>query len=136
MKIDIKITTKQYDEKNNEDIISLDVIGELYEKNNKKCIMYKEEDTTNTIIINNDNKEINLKKFGKTKSSMNFCKEKIDFVKYNTSYGLFDMSIYTTNINIQEDSNKLLINICYDIDIKDLFKGRNVLDIEIKKSEF
>lgn len=136
MKTNIKITTKQYDENNNEDVISLDAVGEFYERNGKKCIMYKEEDATNTIIINTISKEINLKKFGKTNSSMKFCKDKVDFVKYNTYYGVFDMSIYTTNINIKENNEKLIINICYDIDIKDLFKGRNILDIEIKKSEF
>lgn len=133
MKVKLLLTTKQYDENNNEDVIKLEVDGEFYEKNNSKCIIYKDQEATNSIIIK-DNKEINIKKFGKTKSNMTFCEKKQNFIKYQTMYGIFDMKIYTNSLKIFEDDKKMILDINYNLEIKDLFKGYNILNVIIKKS--
>lgn len=136
MNVKINIITKQYDENNNLDKLNFEFNGKIIDKNNKLHIIYKEENITNKISVDILNKEITSVKVGIIDSKMTFIEDKEDFIKYKTNYGLFDMKIYTNEIDIKENKEGIIITINYDLEVKNLFKGKNILEINVKKVFF
>lgn len=136
MNVNINIETKQYDENKNIDIISTNVQGTMYEKNDAIYIVYKEKEreleTTSTIKINKD--EISIKKFGSTNSTMKFKVGETDQVKYKTPQGLFIIENATKKLEININKDTIDIHIDYNIKIMELFEGRNVIRIKVIKN--
>ena len=135
MESNIKIVTKQYDENNNVDTIEIEENAKVYDKNGYTYVVYKEVENgnsvTNTIKISQD--EVSIKKFGSINSTMIFKKGYTDYIDYKTAYGLFKMNVYTTELSINK-INKIYIDICikYDMEIQNLFKGKNEISISIE----
>ena len=135
MDVKINILTKQYDDNGHVDTINLDTIANLYNKNNDIYIVYKEEveglKTTTTIKISDN--EVSIKRFGNTNSNMILKEGYIHTNQYRTPQGIFVIETKTNKLDISKDiNNSIKINIEYDINIIDLFKGKNKIDINVQ----
>ena len=73
-----------------------------------------------------------IKRFGEINSTMIFRENHTINSNYTRPQGMFVVETKTTklNINIEED---IIINVDYNIEIMDMFKGRNVIKIYIGK---
>jgi uncharacterized beta-barrel protein YwiB (DUF1934 family) len=135
LKAKVKILTKQYDEVRNIDNIEVNVIGKVFEKNKDIYVVYEEiedgQKITNTIKISD--KEVSIKKFGNVNSLMVFKEGYKHETKYRTNQGLFIIETETNKLTIDKNENNYIkLNIEYNINILDLFKGRNEINILIE----
>ena len=135
MEAKIKISTKQYDESNNTDTMELNTIGKVFEKKNDIYVVYEEiedgQKITNTIKISD--KEVSIKKFGNVNSLMVFKEGYKHETKYRANQGLFIIETETNKLTIDKNENNYIkLNIEYNINILDLFKGRNEINISIE----
>ena len=136
MDVKINISTIQYDEHSKVDTINISTIGTLHKKNNDVYLMYKEnhEGVEVTTSMKISGKEITIKRFGGSNSTMVFEKDKTHTTKYRTPYGLFNIETYTRYLSITvDDSKPIKIDLDYDIKVNDIFSGRNkiVINVEI-----
>lgn len=132
MCVKINIKTTQYDNNGNKDRIKISSTGKLYEKNGDIYILYKEEETgiSNTIKVSDN--QVSIKRFGNINSNMVFKNGEKNITKYRMQQGIFLIETYTNNLHINIYKNKSMkIYIDYNIKIKDIFEGRNEVDIEI-----
>lgn len=132
MCVKINIKTTQYDNNGNKDIIKISSTGKMYEKNGDIYILYKEEETgiSNTVKVSGN--QVSIKRFGNINSNMVFKKGEKNITKYRMQQGIFLIETYTNNLHINIYKNKSMkIYIDYNIKIKDIFEGRNEVDIEI-----
>lgn len=129
--LDIKSEVFQNGE---EDTIEFSTEGELYKKNNKTYISYKEteisgmEGTTTILII--DKGKLTINRYGTNKSKMVFMLGETTFSKYKTPYGIFKMEVMTKKLNINLEKKYIEVN--YNLVIKGLSDGTNKLYIKIK----
>ena len=138
MKANINIITKQYDENSHIDTIKLDVLGEIYNKNNDIYVVYKqtEEGHTTTSTIKICEEEVSIKQFGASNSTMIFKEGRSNLTKYRTPQGMLIIETDTKKLTIDKsEENCIKININYDIKIMDMFQGRNEISILIQNRE-
>ena len=129
MEVKVNIHTIQYNEYGEKNDIKVEATGTLYEKNDNTYVVYKEKenDVETTTSI-----KVTIKRFGEINSTMTFRENQTINSNYTTPQGMFVVETKTTklNINIEED---IIINVDYNIEIMDMFKGRNVIKIYIGK---
>ena len=130
MEAKLKILTKQYDEVGN-----IDTIGKIFEKNNDIYVVYEEieedQKITTTVRISDD--EVSIKRFGNVNSLMIFKENHKNLTKYKTNQGLFVIETETNKLTIDKSKNNYIkLNIEYNINILDLFKGKNEINILIE----
>lgn len=132
MEVKINIHTIQYNEYGERNDIKVNTTGTLYEKNDNTYVVYKEIDdgieTTTSIKIESD--KVTIKRFGEINSTMIFKKNQTINSSYATPQGMFVVQTKTTKLNI-ESREDIIINIDYNIEIKDMFRGRNKIKINI-----
>ena len=113
MDININIQTTQFNELGEKNIIKTNSDGTLYQKKDHKYIIYKQvedgEEITTSIKI--EENMVTIKRFGALNSTLRFKAGHVDVFEGE-------------NISILID---------YDIKIMDMFTGRNIINIEIKK---
>ena len=106
----------------------------IYEKNDNTYVVYKEKenDVETTTSIKIEGEKVTIKRFGEINSTMTFRENQTINSNYTTPQGMFVVETKTTklNINMEED---IIINVDYNIEIMDMFKGRNVIKIYIGK---
>ena len=139
----LRITGRQIDRKNQVDSDSVEFMteGKLYSKNGATYILYEESEmsgmkgVTTSLRIDGDG-SIRMKRFGHDimlDTVMEFKKGKRFSSLYETQYGSFEMEILTDRIVNTLDTGKctgeLLID--YEISLKGLAEGRNLLSLEI-----
>ena len=139
MEAKLKILTKQYDEVGNIDTIEVNTIGKMFEKNKDIYIVYEESEenqkVTTTLKISEE--EVSIKRFGNVNSLMIFKENHKNLTKYKTNQGLFVIETETNKITIDKSKNNYIkLNIEYNINILDLFKGKNEINILNKKIKF
>lgn len=136
MKCRVKINTKQYNSNLDTDEIEFIADGELIYKNNEIYVVYKDKNnedeklTTNTIKIKED--EVSMIKYGDKSSTMIFKENREYASKYKTSYGIFLIDILTKKLTINKSETCIDIKIDYNLEMQDLFKGRNVVSVKIE----
>ena len=135
MEAKIKISTKQYGQNNNTDTMEVNAVGKIFEKNNDIYLVYEEvedgQKITNTIKISD--KEVSIKKFGNVNSLMVFKEKHKHLTKYRTNQGLFIIETETNKLVVDKsEKNYIKLNIEYNINILDLFKGKNEINILIE----
>lgn len=135
MEAKIKMLTKQYDESGSIDTIEINTTGKLFEKNNDIYVVYEEvednQKVTTTMKISDE--EISIKKFGNINSLMVFKENHKHLTKYRTNQGLFIIETETNKLIIDKSKNNYIkLNIEYNINILDLFKGKNEINILIE----
>lgn len=132
LEVKINIHTIQYNEYGEKNDIKLNATGTLYEKRDNTYVVYREKEdgkeTTTSIKIEND--KITIKRFGEINSTMIFKENQTINSNYTTSQGTFNVETKTTNLSIKNEEN-IIIEIDYNIEIIDMFKGRNKIKINI-----
>lgn len=134
MEVKINIHTIQYNEYGETDNIKVNATGTLYEKKDNTYVVYKEnqdnQETTTSIKIEDD--KVTIRRFGETNSTMTFKKNDVTKSNYLTPQGMFIIEVKTNklNINMKED---IEVDIDYNIEIMDMFKGRNLIKLNICK---
>jgi len=131
----LKILTKQYDEIGNVDKIEVNNIGKIFEKNKDIYVVYEESEdgkkVTTTLKISDE--EVSIKKFGNVNSLMVFKENHKYLTKYKTNQGLFVIETQTNKLVVDKsEKNYIKLNIEYNINILDLFKGKNEINILIE----
>ena len=134
MEAKVKILTKQYDEVRNIDNIEVNAIGKIFEKNKDIYVVYEETEegqkVTTTLKISDE--EVSIKKYGNINSLMVFKENYKHLTKYRTNQGLFIIETITNKLVVDKnEKNYIKLNIEYNINILDLFKGRNEINILI-----
>ena len=135
MEAKLKILTKQYDEIGNVDKIEVNNIGKIFEKNKDIYVVYEESEdgkkVTTTLKISDE--EVSIKKFGNVNSLMVFKENHKYLTKYKTNQGLFVIETQTNKLVVDKsEKNYIKLNIEYNINILDLFKGKNEINILIE----
>lgn len=76
-------------------------------------------------------------RYNKNTTNMRFKKDVEHYSIYPTDYGDFDLRIYTKKLEIFKnvESFEYIIEIEYDLDIRDLFTGNNKMQIKVKSLE-
>lgn len=135
MEAKLKIITKQYDELGTIDTIEVNTIGKIFEKNKDIYVVYEESEEgqkiTTTVKICDE--EVSIKRFGNVNSLMVFKEKHKHLTKYKTNQGIF--MIETETIKLIVDKSKkdyIKLNIEYNINILDLFKGKNEINMLIE----
>ncbi len=135
MEAKLKIITKQYDELGTIDTIEVNTIGKIFEKNKDIYLVYEESEEgqkiTTTVKISDE--EVSIKRFGNVNSLMLFKEKHKHLTKYKTNQGIF--MIETETIKLIVDKSKkdyIKLNIEYNINILDLFKGKNEINMLIE----
>lgn len=134
LEVKINIHTIQYNEYGERNDIKVKAIGTLYEKNENTYVVYKEKEdgkeTTTSIKIESD--KVMIKRFGEINSTMVFKENQTINSNYSTPQGMFIVETKTTKLNI-ENKKDIIIDINYNIEIMDMFRGRNIIKINIYK---
>lgn len=132
LEVKINIHTIQYNEYGEKNAIKSNATGTLYEKRDNTYVVYREKEdgkeTTTSIKIEND--KITIKRFGEINSTMIFKENQTINSNYTTPQGMFNVETKTTNLSIKNEEN-IIIEIDYNIEIIDMFKGRNKIKINI-----
>lgn len=132
MEVKVNIHTIQYNEYGERNDIKVSTKGTLYEKNGHTYVVYKEKEegreTTTSIKVESD--KVTIKRFGEINSTMIFRENHTINSNYATPQGMFVVETKTTKLNI-DDKEDIIINIDYNIEIMDMFKGRNEIKINI-----
>lgn len=135
MEAKLKIITKQYDELGTIDTIEVNTRGKIFEKNKDIYVVYEESEEgqkiTTTVKISDE--EVSIKRFGNVNSLMVFKEKHKHLTKYKTNQGIF--MIETETIKLIVDKSKkdyIKLNIEYNINILDLFKGKNEINMLIE----
>ena len=135
MEAKLKILTKQYDEVGTVDTIEVDTIGKIFEKNKDIYVVYEEieEEQKITTTVRISEEEVSIKRFGNVNSLMIFKENHKNLTKYKTNQGLFVIETETNKLTIDKSKNNYIkLNIEYNINILDLFKGKNEINILIE----
>lgn len=126
-----------------EDQVEFITEGRFYKRGNSFYLVYDEtdpsglEDSTTSLKITGD--RIKMKRYGEEfgmETAIEFEKGKRYNGIYDTPYGAFEMEVLTNDIknnilNIGEGT----LDIDYDISLKGLSEGRNMLKIEIMNTK-
>lgn len=132
MEVKINIHTIQYNEYGEQNDIIVKTTGTLYEKKENTYVVYKEKEdgkeTTTSIKLESD--KVTIKRFGEINSSLTFKENQTMNSNYITPQGVFSVETKTNKLSINKNK-KIDINIDYNIDIMNIFKGRNIIKIKI-----
>lgn len=138
----INIKTVQYDNNSKEhDIIELRTEGKYYNEDGTDFLVYEESElsgllgTTTEIKIKDNHVELNRK--GEHESSMSFEKDKRYQSVMSTPMGNIPVEIMTNNISydIDKDPLSLKLEFEYNISLRGLFQGKNIISIEATHSK-
>ena len=140
MDVLIDIKTLQIEKNTSKkDIINVVSKGSLKKFEHFDMISYEDSELTglqgNKTVIKIEKDSITMIRYGKNPSNMYFKENVSSNSMYNTPYGSFELSIKTKKIekNQNEDLYLYKIKVEYDIEIKDLFQGKNILEIKVKE---
>ena len=132
MEVKINIHTIQYNEYGEKNEIIVEATGTLYEKKDNKYVIYKEieegQETTTSIKI--EDKKVTIKRFGEINSTMTFEEGKNQSSNYMTPQGMFIVQTNTNKLVLNQENN-IDIVIDYNIEISEMFRGRNEIKIKI-----
>lgn len=115
----LKIKGLQFEFDNNEPIEVI-IRGKYYNRNGKHFILYDEVDengecTKNSIKVSKE--DVELIKKGTSNTHMLFQKGRKNLTCYTTPYGSMMIGINATKLNIDEQENKLEVDIDYILDV-------------------
>ncbi len=116
----VSISGLQY-EIDKEEAVEVISVGEYYNRNGKHYAIYEEiledmDGLTNCTIKISD-KQIDIIKRGASNVHMIFEENKKNTTYYQTPYGELQVGIYTTQIKVTEEEDKITADINYGLDI-------------------
>ena len=122
------------------DVIEFITTGNLYDKNGKFYIMYREsemtgfgEETTTTLKVDGD--VITLMRNGPNSSQMVFEKGKKDISLYNVGFGALTIGVKARRLKNELGPNGGHLEISYGIEIGEEVKGLNSFIIDVRQQE-
>lgn len=113
--------------------------GEYYKRNDSHYIIYDEvtegfsEPTKNIFKINN--KELNLTKKGLVNVQMTFEEKKKNLTNYATPYGNIIVGIDTKKIGVEEESDRMLVNVDYALEVNYEYLADCQIVMDIRSKE-
>ena len=142
MKVSIDIVTIQKDKISKQmDDIKTNSVGFVAKKKDFDIISYVENNTTglNGVkrILKIEDDCLTMVRYNKNATNMRFKEDVEHYSIYSTDYGDFDLRIFTKKLEIFKnvESFEYIIEIEYDLDIRDLFTGNNKMQIKVKSLE-
>ena len=142
MKVSIDIVTIQKDKISRQmDDIKTNSVGLIAKKKDFDIISYEENNTTGLngvkTILKIEDDCLTMIRYNKNPTNMRFKKDVEHYSIYPTDYGDFGLRIYTKKLEIFKnvESFEYIIEIEYDLDIRDLFTGNNKMQIKVKSLE-
>ena len=119
------------------DTIEVVSYGKLFRKNGKIYLTYNEKvenaEISNTVKISEKDGEVMIKKTGAVNSTMKLVYNQKHTDRYNLPMGAFLIDTYVRSMEIKEiEENSMDVFIDYDLEIVNIFKGRNKLKIEVR----
>lgn len=104
-----------------DDTIEMITTGLYFEKNGKTYIKYEDtsldEETTTSTTIKIDDDQVSILRHGATNTQMIFEKDKEHFTPYETPFGIFEIILRTTNIEVEREDEKMTLNVAYNIEV-------------------
>lgn len=122
-----------------EDKIETITRGEYYKRNDSHYIIYDEvtegfsEPTKNIFKINN--KELNLTKKGLVNVQMTFEEKKKNLTNYATPYGNIIVGIDTKKIGVEEETDRMLVNVDYALEVNYEYLADCQIVMDIRSKE-
>ncbi len=111
--------------------------GLLYEKPDAHYIIYDESELSglegHRTCLRISAKNVIMSRFGEHKLKMFFEVGERYTTKYHTPAGLIKIEYLTNDINLDISARKGIITVDYDMAIKDLQEGNNLLEVSYKK---
>jgi len=116
--------------------------GEYYFRNDKHYVLYEEimEDndgdngiSKNTLKVSEN--IVELIKKGGSDVHMVFEKDKKNLTYYNTPFGSLLIGIFTTSIEVKEETDSLQVKLEYDLEINNSFVSSCDINIKVKSKE-
>lgn len=113
--------------------------GEYYKRNDSHYIIYDEvtegfsEPTKNIFKINN--KELNLTKKGLVNVQMTFEEKKKNLTNYATPYGNIIVGIDTKKIGVEEETDRMLVNVDYALEVNYEYLADCQIVMDIRSKE-
>lgn len=130
----VSISGLQYEVDKDEPIEVISV-GQYYNKNGKHYICYDEmledSDGVTSCTIKAVPEQIDIIKRGANNVHMVFEMGRKNTTYYNTPYGALQIGIYTTNIEVKEEEDKLSLQINYGLDMNYAFVADCQIQIKI-----
>lgn len=118
-----------------EDSMELVTTGKKYEKNGSTYLIYEESEVSglkgNTTTIKISGGTVSMVRSGGTSSKMVFEEGRRHKSLYDTEFGKLSMEILTKEVNILKTESSLNARINYDITLKGMFEGKNILEISV-----
>ena len=132
---DVIVAIKGLQVENNDEPVELVTRGRYYNKNNKHYICYDEmfdekEITKSTIIVKGNDVEVIRK--GSTSSHMVFQEHRKNTTYYNMPFGSMLLGINATHVNVEEQEDKMNIDIKYGLEVNYNFVSDCNINIEVK----
>lgn len=104
-----------------DDTIEMITTGLYYERNGKTYIKYEDtsldEDTTTSTTIKIATNQVSVLRHGATNTQMIFEKNKEHFTPYETPFGIFEIVLRTTDIQVDREEDKMVLNVAYNIEV-------------------
>ncbi|EJP18452.1 PF09148 domain protein [Peptostreptococcaceae bacterium AS15] len=142
MKVSIDIVTIQRDEISKRmDDIKTNSVGIIAKKKDFDIISYVENNTTGLngvkTILKIEDDCLTMIRYNKNATNMRFKENVEHYSIYPTDYGDFDLRILTKKLEIFKsvEGFEYIIEIEYDLDIRNLFTGNNKMQIKVKSLE-
>ena len=115
------------------------VPGVYYEKNGRHYVIYDEELEGFEQPVKNTVKFaypcLELTRRGPVNVRMVFEENKKNTVDYHTPYGTILLGIYTKKIHIAQESDRIVVNVDYSLDIYEEFYAGCKLVMDIRSTE-
>lgn len=116
----VSISGLQY-EVDMEETIEVISIGEYFNRNDKHYILYQEmfeeADGISNCTLKIGKGQVDIIKRGTSNVHMIFEENKKNTTLYNTPFGDLQIGVYTTDINVTEEEDKITANIKYGLDV-------------------
>lgn len=104
-----------------DDTIEMITTGLFYERNGKTYIKYEDtsldDDAITSTTIKIGEEQVSILRHGATNTQMIFEKNKEHFTPYETPYGIFEIILRTTDIQVDKAEDKMTLNVAYNIEV-------------------
>jgi uncharacterized beta-barrel protein YwiB (DUF1934 family) len=130
----LSISGLQY-EFDKDEAVEVISVGEYYNRNGKHYVIYdemlEEMEGVSNCTLKIDEKQVDLIKRGANNVHMVFEENKKNTTYYQTPYGELQVGIYTTQIKVTEEEDKIVADINYGLDINYAFVSDCQIQIKI-----
>ena len=122
-------------EASEESTVEETAVGKLYDRNGKLYVTFEEatdeDPVPNKVMLKISDSSFEMTRKGLLTSNFIFEKETAHKSDYVTPFGIFKMCVFTKDLSVYVDKEKINLHAVYDMEINDEFAGENETTIEI-----